>query len=154
MMHGLRHPFGAPARQQVQPGRGLYATALVLGQGVAPDRMAALAWLNRAAELGHAKSLNILGGFHEDGWEVPADEDAALALYRRAAEGGDFRGHFNLARLLARRGQIEQALQSLDRVPERATPAFLAKAADFLLASGDARLRAKGQAFRAMLRTG
>jgi TPR repeat protein len=115
-----------------------YATALALGQGVDQDRAAALDWFRQAAALGHAKSSNMIGGFHEDGWVVDRDEDAALAHYLRAAKGGDFRGRFNAARLLIARDRIDEALRWLDQVPETATPAFLRKAAAWLQSCLDA----------------
>ena len=109
-----------------------YATALALGQGIPADRAAALDWFRKAAALGHAKSSNMIGSFHEDGWVVDRDEDAALAHYLRAAQGGDFRGRFNAARLLVARGRPDPALPWLERVPDTATPAFLRKAAAWL----------------------
>jgi TPR repeat protein len=92
-------------------------------------------WLSKAAALGHAKSINIVGGFYEDGWEVDVDMDKALDHYIRAAEGGDFRGQFNAARLLADRGRMDDAVRWLRRVPDTATVAFLEKTRDFLLQS-------------------
>ena len=86
---------------------GMYnlATLLVLGEhGVPKDRGEALYWLRKAVELGHVKSMNLLGGFYEDGWEVQQDRATARAYYRDAAVGGDFRGQFNYARLLAEEG--------------------------------------------------
>lgn len=112
-----------------------YATALALGNGVAENRTEALAWFERAAALGHAKSINLIGSFHEDGWVVPVDADAALSHYRRAAEAGDFSGQFNYARLLADRGRVDDALAWLARVPATATPAFIEKMRAYLAAS-------------------
>ncbi|GGW99314.1 hypothetical protein GCM10007242_00050 [Pigmentiphaga litoralis] len=112
-----------------------YATALALGSGVDADRKEAFTWLDKAAALGHAKSINIVGGFYEDGWEVDVDMDKALDHYIRAAEGGDFRGQFNAARLLADRGRMDDAVRWLRRVPDTATVAFLEKTRDFLLQS-------------------
>jgi len=131
------------AQQGLDWGMYNYATALALGEGICADRPQALAWFEKAAALGHAKSINIIGGFHEDGWEVPVDKQQAFEHYRRAAEGGDFRGQFNYARLLIERGDIDAALPWLDRLPETATPAFLAKARAFLEQAADARVRAK-----------
>lgn len=123
---------------------GMYnlATLLTLGRGGPQDRPAALAWLEKAANLGHAKSQNLLGGFYEDGWEVSRDVACAFDWYRKAAEGGDFRGQFNVARLLIGQGACDQALAWLVRVPNTATPAFLAKAAEFLGEAPDMRIRA------------
>jgi TPR repeat protein len=117
---------------------GMYnlATLLVLGEGGVPeDRTEALHWLRRAVELGHVKSMNLLGGFYEDGWEVRQDRNAACEYYRMAAIGGDFRGQFNYARMLSEEGDIMGALHWLKRVPETATPAFLVKTRTFLLES-------------------
>ncbi|UDM52110.1 tetratricopeptide repeat protein [Cupriavidus sp. MP-37] len=113
---------------------GMYnlATALVLGQGIAADRRAALGWYQRAAALGHAKSLNIVGGFYEDGWEVAPDPVRAAAYYRQAAEGGDFRGQFNHARMLALAGREAEAQQWIGLVPQTATAPFIDKMLAFL----------------------
>lgn len=119
---------------------GMYnlATLLLLGKdGIAVDRIEALTWLKRAAELGHAKSKNLLGGFYEDGWIVARDRARARALYREAAVGGDFRGQFNTARLLLEDSDCLGALHWLRQVPATATPAFLAKMRGYLL---DARM--------------
>lgn len=153
-----RHGWGGPvnlvlaaywyrlaAQQGLDWGMYNYGTALALGEGVPADRAQAMAWFKRAAALGHAKSINILGGFYEDGWEVPVDKERAFEHYRRAAEGGDFRGQFNYARLLVERGEIDLALPWLERLPETATPAFLAKVAAFFARAGDARVRAVAQ---------
>lgn len=102
-----------------------YATALTLGQGVDADRTAALGWFRRAAKLGHAKSMNMVGSFYEDGWVVEQDLEQAACYYRQAAEGGDFRGQFNTARLLLAQGRTAEADYWLKRVPESATPTFL-----------------------------
>jgi TPR repeat protein len=113
---------------------GMYnlATLLTMGSGVAEDKHEALYWYRKASEMGHAKSINIVGGFYEDGWVVKRDMAAALEWYRRAAIAGDFRGQFNYARLLAERGEVSSALSWLQKVPQTATPAFLAKMKGFL----------------------
>src|SRR3546814_11804803 len=74
------------------------------------DLRAALDWFRKAAGLGNAKSMNYIGSFYEDGWVVERDLDAAEEQYRMAAEGGDFRGQFNYARLRAEKGDVETAL--------------------------------------------
>ncbi|WP_179402146.1 tetratricopeptide repeat protein [Burkholderia guangdongensis] len=135
------------ARAGLDWGMYNYATALALGNGVAEDRAGALAWFRRAAALGHAKSTNLIGGFYEDGWVVPADRAAAFEHYRRAAEAGDFRGQFNYARLLVERGRVDDALAWLARVPDTATPAFVAKMRAYLAASPVHALREAAAAF-------
>jgi len=127
-----------------------YATLLALGHGVAKDRPAAYDWFLKAAKTGHsliaAKATNYLGSFHEDGWVVSRDMTKAARFYERAAEGGDFRGMFNHARMLGDKGRTEDALKWIERAGETATPAFVAKAGDFLDASPVPALRARGRA--------
>lgn len=123
---------------------GMYnlATLLVLGEGDVPvDRTAALHWLRKAAEMGHVKSMNLLGGFYEDGWEVAQDREKAREFYQMSARGGDFRGKFNYARMLLEEGDVLGALYWLKQVPETATPAFLQKMRDFLMQSAVPALR-------------
>ncbi|NOW46628.1 hypothetical protein FHW96_002788 [Novosphingobium sp. SG751A] len=86
-----------------------YATALTLGRGVEQDCAHALELFRRAAAMGHAKSQNMIGSFHEDGWEVPVNLNIAAYHYARAAEGGDFRGCFNHARMEIAHGRLEVA---------------------------------------------
>lgn len=123
-------------------GKGLdwgmynYATSLALGRGVEEDRVAAFHWLTRAVALGHAKSMNILGGFYEDGWAVAADREQARALYLRAAEGGDFRGWFNLGRFQHGEGDVESARASFKKAHDGATPAFRTGMRDYLEKAG------------------
>jgi TPR repeat protein len=113
---------------------GMYnlATLLTLGSGVPEDKLEALHWLRRASELGHAKSINLLGGFYEDGWVVKRDMVVACECYRKAAIAGDFRGQFNYARILIQEGKIAEAISWLQKVPQTATPAFMAKMKRFL----------------------
>jgi TPR repeat protein len=92
-----------------------YGTALALGDGVAQDRGAALALFRRAAALGNAKAMNHVGSFHEDGWACARDMAEAARWYARAAEGGDFRGAFNYARMLADAGERDEALVWIER---------------------------------------
>jgi TPR repeat protein len=123
---------------------GMYnlATLLALGEGGVPqDRMESLHWLRQAAEQGHAKSINLIGGFYEDGWVVQQDFGKAVEHYRRAAEFGDFRGQFNYVRFLLVEGDLEGAAMWLRRVPETATAAFLVKVRRFLETAEDARVR-------------
>ena len=85
--------------------------------------------------MGNAKALNYIGSFHEDGWVVPRDLTRAAECYARAAEGGDVRGAFNHARMLAAEGRFAEARDWLARCAESATPAFLDKARAFLAAA-------------------
>jgi uncharacterized protein len=123
---------------------GMYnlATLLTLGEGgITQDKTEAFFWLRKAAELGHVKSINLLGGFYEDGWVVRASRVTARDLYRQAAVGGDFRGQFNYARFLIQEGDLLGAMHWLRQVPVTATPAFIEKMKAFLAGMPQAELR-------------
>ncbi|MBR0671894.1 tetratricopeptide repeat protein [Neoroseomonas soli] len=94
------------------------------GAGVELDRAEALRWYRLAAAQGHAKSLNMVARFLEEGWEGPANPRAASRLYALSAEGGDFRGQFNLAALLAADGRIEDATHWFRQAARGAHVAF------------------------------
>lgn len=125
-----------------------YATLLTLGHGVAADKAAALGWFRKAATLGHglaaAKAINFVGSFYEDGWVVPRNLGHAAHCYARAAQGGDFRGAFNHARMLAQAGRIAEALGWLSRTAQTATPEFIEQAANWLARCDIPTLRARG----------
>jgi len=127
-----------------------YATLLTLGDGVSEDRVAALGWLRRAerdgAGLARAKAINVIGSFHEDGWATPRSMTDAAACYARAAEGGDFRGCFNHARMLGAAGEIAAALRWLTRAGEWGNTPFVAKAEAWLAKSDVAAFRSEGVA--------
>jgi TPR repeat protein len=123
---------------------GMYnlATLLTLGEGGVPeDKVAAFHWFRKAADLGHVKSINMLGGFYEDGWVVRADRAMARDYYRRAAIGGDFRGQFNYARFLIQEGDVLGALHWLRQIPGTATPAFMKKVKEFLATFSDGEIK-------------
>ncbi|GAA0327971.1 tetratricopeptide repeat protein [Sphingomonas oligophenolica] len=121
-----------------------YATLLALGDGVAEDKVAALDWFGKAAKLGNAKAINFVGSFHEDGWVVARDMKKAARLYARAAEGGDFRGAFNHARMLGAAGRVEEAIGWLKRAGATATPAFVDRASAWLEAADLPAFRVRG----------
>jgi hypothetical protein len=70
----------------------------------------------------------------------------AAACYATAAEGGDFRGCFNHARMLGAAGEIEMALGWLRQAGARGNAAFLAKAEAWLAASDIPAFRTSGVA--------
>jgi TPR repeat protein len=119
-----------------------YATALALGDGVTEDKAAALGWFEKAAALGNAKAVNHVGSFHEDGWVVPQDMAKAAECYARAAEGGDFRGGFNHARMLLGEGRVDEARGWLGKAVATGTPAFREKVAAWLHANGHGEMAA------------
>jgi TPR repeat protein len=127
--------YRAAADRGLDWGMYNYATLLALGHGVDQDRPAALVWLRKAAALGNSKAINFVGSFYEDGWVVDRDMAVAAEHYALAADGGDFRGQFNHARMRIDAGDIADAVRWLQRLPETATPAFLGKVRAWLRAT-------------------
>jgi uncharacterized protein len=123
-----------------------WATQLALGRGVAEDRAAALVWLRKAAAQGFAKAENFVGSFHEDGWATPVDLAAAARCYRQAAAGGDFRGCFNHARMLARAGMVREALAWIGQAATLGHERFRGQMREWLAVQADAELRLRGLA--------
>ena len=138
--------YKAAADHGLDWGMYNYATLLTLGEGVAEDKPAALQWLRKAAALGNAKAINFIGSFCEDGWVVERDIVEAAACYARAAEGGDFRGQFNHARMLIVAGDIDRALLWLRKIRDNATQIFLEKTESWLRAHDNAEVRERGVA--------
>lgn len=122
-----------------------YATLLALGAGVGEDRAVALAWLEKAAALGFAKAINFVGSFAEDGWAGPRDMARAADCYAHAAQGGDFRGCFNHARMVAGAGDTDAAVRWIARASELGHDRFRAQMRDWLR-QADEPLRSRGLA--------
>jgi len=122
-----------------------YANLLAAGKGVAQDQAAALHWYQQAADQGHAKSMTKIGHYYEDGVVVAKDPDAALFCFEEGARGGDFRGQFNYAGMLAARGRFDDALVWLRKVPLTATPGYKKEAGQLLLLSPHVAFREIGQ---------
>ena len=110
-----------------------YANLLATGRGVIEDQAQALNLYRHAAELGHAKSMNLLGRYLEEGRVCPADPQAARDWYRRSALGGDFRGQFSFAAVLADQGHIDEALDWLRKALAGGNLNFLRVASKALL---------------------
>ncbi|CAB1400760.1 FOG: TPR repeat, SEL1 subfamily [Pseudomonas fluorescens] len=125
------------------------ANLLATGRGVAVDHLQALALYSRAAELGHAKSMNLLGRYLEEGQVCPADLTAARDWYRRSAEGGDFRGQFSYAAVLAGEGRIDEALAWLEKALVGGNLNFLRVASQTLADAADPRVQAMAARYSA-----
>lgn len=138
--------FKAAADRGLDWGQYNLATLLALGQGVPEDKPAALDLFRKAAAQGNAKAKNFIGSFYEDGWVVERDMVEAARLYAEAAQGGDFRGCFNHARMLIEAGDVDTALEWLAESGKTGTPAFIEKASAWLVQSGNARLANAGVA--------
>jgi uncharacterized protein len=141
------------AKKGLDAGMYNYANLLASGLGVTQDAAEALQWYRRAAAMGHAKSMTKIGFFYEDGRVVEQDLARALFWFGRGARGGDFRGQFNYASMLAARGLMGEALVWLRKVPITATPGFRQLAGKQLLDSPHAVFRAVGQTMLATDRT-
>ncbi|VVO47253.1 tetratricopeptide repeat protein [Pseudomonas fluorescens] len=154
------HGWGCPAdaaiaavhyRQAAEAGLDWamynFANLLATGRGVVEDQLQALNLYRRAAELGHAKSMNLLGRYLEEGQVCPKDLKAAHDWYRRSAEGGDFRGQFSFAAVLADQGNIDEALQWLRRALTGGNLNFLRVASKALLNATDPQIRALAPAY-------
>jgi len=85
------------------------------GRGTEKDLSAAIMHYRRAAALGHAGAMNILGRCHETGIGMKPDRLLARAWYRRSARGGDFRGAYNYAAMIAAEGCTAGALHWFGR---------------------------------------
>jgi tetratricopeptide (TPR) repeat protein len=118
-----------------------YGNLLATGRGVNKDQARALACYRKAADLGHAKSMNLVGRHMEEGLCCEQDLPAAHEWYRRSAEGGDFRGQFSYAGLLATKGRIEEAVSWLRRALTTGNLNFLRVSREHLLALPDPAIR-------------
>ena len=119
-----------------------YANLLATGRGVNKDQALAFSFYRRAAHLGHAKSMNLLGRYLEEGRVCPMDLRAARDWYRRSAEGGDFRGQFSHAAVLAHTGHIDEALGWLRKALADGNPKFLRVAHKALSAADHPQIQA------------
>ncbi len=137
--------FKQAADMGLDAGMYNYANQLAAGRGIAQDHTRALGWYSQAASIGHAKSMTKAGRYFEDGIVVEKDLALAFSSYKAAAEGGDFRGQFCYAGMLASRGQTQEALEWLRKVPLTATRAYMAEAGRLLAESPSEELRAVGR---------
>ena len=58
-------------------------------------------WYLKAANAGHVEGMVHAAACHENGYGVPQNNRSAIALYRRAAEKGNYNGSWNLGKLYA-----------------------------------------------------
>ena len=109
------HPL-CPCRR-CRAGLGLYnlGNLLATGRGLPANQAQALHCYEKAAQMGHAKSMNLYGRYLEHGIATAPSPVRAVRWYRRSAEAGDFRGMFSLAMVLAERGDMAEAGAWLER---------------------------------------
>ncbi|WP_238332744.1 tetratricopeptide repeat protein [Acetobacter sp. DmW_136] len=91
-------------------GRYNLAIMTMRGIGMPQDLPSAFALFQEGAQAGHAKSMNILARFYEEGWVISRDKKKAITLYKQSAQKGDYRGQHNYAVWLAEQGHIEEAM--------------------------------------------
>ena len=132
------------AHRGLDAGMYNYANQLATGKSLPQDHAEALQWYQRAADLKHAKSMTKIGRYYEDGLVVAKDVDAAFFCYEQGALGGDFRGQFNYAGMLAAQGRMAEALSWLRKVPLTATAAYMRTVGALLCDSPHAEFRAVG----------
>lgn len=128
-----------------------FANLLATGRGVGEDQQLALALYRRAAELGHAKSMNLLGRYLEEGRICTVDAKAARDWYRRSAVGGDFRGQFSYAAVLADEGNVDEALIWLRKALDGGNLNFLRVATQALLEAANPQLREMAASYQQRL---
>lgn len=108
------------------------ASLLARGEGIAPDKRAALTLLVRSARRGNAKAMNMIGRYREEGSGGQAKPRSAALWYHWAAERGCFRGQFHYARHLAAQGRVEEAALWIRKSLSAAPTAFRRDAVDML----------------------
>ena len=119
-------------------GRYNLAILAMRGLGQTQDLPAAFSLLRAGAEAGHAKSMNIMARFYEEGWVVKQDRRIAGEWYRRSAQAGDYRAQHNYATMLAEAGDVRQALHWWTLALPEATPDVLVALQRILPELGDA----------------
>ena len=130
-----------------------YANLLATGRGVAQDQGAAFTLYGVAAQAGHAKSMNLLGRYLEEGVYCPADKKAACFWYERSALGGDFRGQFSHASVLAESGHVDEALLWFERALAQGNLNFLRVSYLALQEAREPRVRAMSDLWQARIHT-
>lgn len=134
---------------------GLYNLANLLGtgRGVALDHARAFACYLQAAALGHAKSMNLVGRYLEQGLVAGADLPKPQVWYRRSAQAGDFRGQFSHAAVLAEEGDVDAALRWLQRALEGGNANFLRSSVTVLAQARQPAIRAMAELYAQRLHT-
>lgn len=135
------HWYGLAAAYGLPEAKYNLANLHASGKGVEKDPVRAVTLYREAANQGYAKAHGKLGRYYEDGRVLPQDSAAAFRCYEIAAKGGDFRGQFDLASLLAAEGRHEEALQWLAQVVAKAPSHYLRVAGQALEQSPRAEYR-------------
>ena len=115
------------------------------GRGLPADERQAVTLLVRAARRANPKAMSWLGRHRE----AAGRPRSAAFWYRRAAEGGCFRGQFHHGRVLAAAGRVAEAVPFFRAALAHAPLAFRAEALDVLRYAAHPDLRALAAAAEA-----
>jgi TPR repeat protein len=138
------HWYGMAAAKG-HPWAEFNLAALIVRHADKPAALArALSLLVSAARKGNPKAMNMIGHFREKGWMGRAKPRAAAFWFRRAAQGGCFRGQFHYARFVLREGQIAEARRWLRSSLRNAPADFVRDATRILLRHPDEQVRSIG----------
>ena len=127
----------------------IYKLASIAEAGVAgpPDPAEAARLYQRALDLGSAEAANELGSLYFTGNGVAQDRDRAIALWRRAAEGGDSAAYGNLANAARQDGDLPEAGRWARRGAEAGEPEAMVMYARDLLSGQEGFTRDPAAAF-------
>lgn len=118
------------------------ATLMLREEGTPGAVATALTLLVRSARQGNAKAMNMIGRYREFGWSGPINIPSAIRWYRRAAEGGCFRGAAHSARFMLEQNRIDDAVSWYRRSAEWAPIDFCRDLAAHLFKTRHDRLHA------------
>lgn len=123
------------AKKGLNWGMYNFANLLIKGKGVEKNLAKAFELYYQAAQMGHAKSMNLVGRFYEEGWLVESNLQLATDWYRRSASAGDFRGQCSYASVLTAQDRVDEAVCWLKSAMQTATHGFMQKMARALYKS-------------------
>ena len=97
--------------------------------------------------------MNLVGRYLEEGVHCPGDKQAACFWYERSAQGGDFRGQFSHASVLAESGNVDEALVWFERALAGGNLNFLRVSYQALLEAKEPRVSAMSDLWQARINT-
>ena len=109
------------------------AALMLAAKGDEADLRQILKLLVASARAGNPKAMNLLGHFREKGLAHSPKPRAAAVWFRRAAQGGCFRGPFHFGRFLLREGKVAEAARWFRSSLTQSPPDFAREAATTLL---------------------
>lgn len=143
--------FQEASKQGLDWGHYNLANLYATGRGLEQNQERAFALYWQAAQQGHAKSMNLVGRYYQEGITVNADNHIAEQWYLRSANAGDFRGQISLAGALVEKGDITSAVEWLKQALQTANTAALSKLYPSLLKMSQPELREIGETIQQKL---